>query len=135
VVAVHAALRQRLLPAVGSGTVRFKGELVKIHRQQNWLQRCGTTFTGNAAGLGMAMLSTRLVEELVEKREVSNLWGLLASRPLVSERTFEILSFGVEYLLGLMVFTVTEYYIAEYQRRRRGEGEGLPNAATEEEWG
>ena len=117
--AVYTLMRQRVLPAVGSGSTRLKGELVKIHQQQNWVQRCSVTLSGNAAGLGMAMLSTKVLENLVETREASNLWGLLADRPLVSETTFEVLSFGVEYLLGLIVFTITEYYIAEYQRKRR----------------
>lgn len=110
--------RQRLFPVVGSGTSRLKQEMVKIHRQQNWLQRCSTTFSGNAAGLGMAMLSTKVVESLVEKREFSNMWGLFANHPVVSETTYEVLSFSVEFLLGLIVFTVTEYYVAEYQRKR-----------------
>ena len=66
----------------------------------------------------MAMLSTRVVESLVEKREFGNLWGVLAERPVVSEATFELLSFVVEFILALIVFTVTEYYINEYQRKR-----------------
>lgn len=118
--AVYTLMRQRVLPAVGTGSTRLKGELVRIHQQQNWVQRCSTTLSGNAAGLGMAMLSTKVVESMVEKREISNLWGLLADRPVVSETTFEVLSFSVEYLLGLIVFTMTEYYIVEYQRKREG---------------
>lgn len=114
----YGVARQRVLPAVGSGTLRLKGELVNIHRQQNWLSRCSTTLTGNAAGLGMAMLSTRVVESMVEKRELSNLWGVFADRPVVSETTFEVLTFVVEFVLALLVFTVTEYYVAAYQRRR-----------------
>jgi hypothetical protein len=110
--------RERLFPMAGNATSRLKGEVVKIHREQNWFHRCSTTFSGNAAGLGMAMLSTKVVESLVEKRELSNMWGLFASHPVVSETTYEVLSFGVEFLLGLLVFTVTEYYVAEYQRKR-----------------
>lgn len=122
--AVYTMMRQRVLPAVGTGSTRLKGELVRIHRQQNWMQRCSTTLSGNAAGLGMAMLSTKVVESMVEKREISNLWGLLADRPVVSETTFEVLSFSVEYMLALIVFTITEYYIAEYQRKREvGQGD------------
>lgn len=121
---VYVIMRQRVVPAVGSGSTRIKGELVKIHRQQNWRQRCSTTLTGNAAGLGMALLSAKVVESLVETREASNLWGLLADRPVVSETTFEVLSFSIEYLLGLIVFTITEYYIAEYRRKREGSQQG-----------
>lgn len=126
-VMIFNAIRQWVLPAVGTGSSRLKGEIVKIHRQQNWIHRCRTTFSGNAAGLGVAMLSTKLVESLVETREASNLWGLLADRPLVSERTFEILSFSAEYIFALIVFTVTEYYIGEYQRKK---SEGLEPSAV-----
>lgn len=120
--AVYSVTRGRVLPAVGTGSKRLKGELAKIHQQQNWAQRCSTTLGGNAAGLGMAMLSTKLVEHMVETREASNLWGLLADHPVVSETTYQVLSFSVEYLLGLTIFTITEFYIGEY-RRKRGEGQ------------
>lgn len=128
--AFYAVLRRRVMPAVGSGSVRLKGELVKIHRQQDWTQRLSTTFSGNAAGLGMAMLSTKVVESLVEKREFSNMWGLFAKHPVVSETTFEVLSFIVEFVLGLIVFTITEYYVGEYQRRREA---GQVGAGSDEE--
>lgn len=118
--ALYTLMRQRVLPAVGSGSTRIKGELVKIHHRQNWFQRCSTTLGGNAAGLGMALLSTEVVESLVETRDFSNLWGLLAERPVVSETTFKVLSFSIEYLLALLVFTLTEFYISEYKRKRKG---------------
>lgn len=113
-------LRTRLLPVVGSGAARLRSEAVKIHHSQNWVQRCSSTLGGNAAGLAVAMLSTRVVESMVETRGASNLWGLLADRPIVSESTFQVLSFAVEYLLALIVFAITEYYIDEYRRRRSG---------------
>jgi len=116
--AVYSLMRRRVLPAVGSGSRRVKGELARIHNQQDWFQRCSTTLAGNAAGLAMAMLSTRLVASMVETREASNLWGVLADHPVVSESTYQVLSFGVEYLLGLIVFTLTEFYIAEYKRKQ-----------------
>lgn len=118
-VAFYSVVCRRLISLVGRGSLRITGELLKIHRQRSWMHRAGTTLSGNAAGLGMAMLSTRLVENMVEKREFSNLWGVFAERPVVSETTFEMLSFGVEFLLGLVVFSVTEYYMAEYRRRRQ----------------
>lgn len=114
----YQVTRNHLMPSISSGTRRIRGELANIHRQQNWLQRFSNTFAGNAAGLGVAMLSTKLLESMVEKRQFSNMWGLFAEHPVVSETTFEVLSFGMEFLVGLVVFTVTEYYVAEYQRRR-----------------
>lgn len=123
--AVYGMTRGRVLPVVGTGSKRLKGELAKIHQQQNWMQRCSTTFGGNAAGLGMAMLSTKVMQSLVETRDASNLWGLLAEHPVVSETTYEVLSFTVEYLLGLIIFTITEYYIGEYRRKREESHPGV----------
>ncbi len=107
-----------LAPTALRGAVRLKDEAVKIHQQQNWLKRFGNTMLDNAAGLIMAMLSARIVQNFVETPEFSNLWGLLASRPVVSESTYEALSFAVEFFIALTVFTLTEHYIAEYRQRR-----------------
>lgn len=99
---------------------RFIGaEMKKIYRHENWFKRCSTTMLDNAAGLGMAMLAGKIVQNTVEVKQFSNLWGLLATRPVVSERTFEVLSFGVEFVIALIVFTLTEHVIREYRQRRK----------------
>ncbi|MDX9741836.1 MAG: hypothetical protein RBT81_11755 [Gammaproteobacteria bacterium] len=78
--------------------------MIAFYRRHAWLQHCGSTLHKKAIGLGIAMLSARLVGNMVETRQVSNLWGLLASRPLVSDTTFSILVFAVEYAVALLVF-------------------------------
>ncbi len=64
----------------------------------------------------MAMLAARIVQNFVEVSEFSNLWGLLASRPVVTETTYEVLNFGVEFIIALITFTLTEHYISEYRK-------------------
>jgi hypothetical protein len=64
------------------------------------------------------MLSAKMVSQMVETRQVTNLWGLLADRPVVSETTFTVLIFTVEYVVALIVFAFIDHYVAVYQRRR-----------------
>lgn len=99
----------------------IKREFVKIHNTQNWFKRSGMTLSSNAVGLIMAMSSTRLVEYFVEVREFGNLWGLLASRPVVSDTTFEVLNFLAEFLVALIVFTVTDHYYTAFRERHNKE--------------
>lgn len=111
--------RERLVPIVYKSSRFIGGELKKVHRRENWFKRCGITLIDNAAGLGMAMLAGKIVQNTVEVKQFSNLWGLLAERPVVSEGTYEILSFTVEFAISLIVFTLTEHYIAEHRQRKR----------------
>lgn len=108
----------KLIPCLYIGTRLVKHEFIKIHEKQSWFQRCGATFAGNAIGLSMAMLSTKVVEHFVEVRDVSNLWGLLASRPVVSDTTYEVFSFVVEFVIALIVFTLTEHFYEELMHKR-----------------
>ena len=66
----------------------------------------------------MAMLSSKIVQEHVEVEQFSNLWGLLATRPVVSESTYEIINFTVEFFIALIVFTLTEHFLSEYRQRK-----------------
>ena len=106
-----------LIPVLVSSAHSFKREVVNIHKQQNWLKRMSLTFGGNAVGLVMAMSSTRIIENFVEVRGISNLWGLMAARPVVSDTTYEILSFLIEFVVALIVFTVAEHYYNVFQQR------------------
>lgn len=108
--------RHRLLPVLRTSSIKVRNELLKIHQQQNWIKRFGGTMLDNAAGLIMAMLAARIVQNFVEVSEFSNLWGLLASRPVVTETTYEVLNFGVEFIIALITFTLTEHYISEYRK-------------------
>lgn len=71
----------------------------------------------------MAISSAKIVEYFVEKREINNLWGLLASRPTVSDTTFEILCFLAEFLVALIVFTLTEHYLTSLRNRQTNTNE------------
>lgn len=108
-----------MIPCLYNGSRLVRREFIRIHEKQSWFHRCGATMAGNAIGLGMAMLSTRVVEHFVEVRSMSNLWGLLSSRPVVSETTYEIFSFIVEFVIALIVFTLSEHYYDEFINRRK----------------
>lgn len=114
--------RKRLLPGIKTGSSLIGHEIKKIHGKQNWFKRCGITMIDNAAGLGMAMLAGKIVQSHVEVQQFSNLWGLLATRPVVSESTYEILNFAAEFFIALLVFTLTEHYLDEYRKRRKTAG-------------
>ena len=75
----------------------------------------------NSVGLAMAMLSTKIIQHFVEVRELSNLWGLFATRPIVSEATYETLSFLVEFIIALIVFTISGHFFEEYRERNNGQ--------------
>ena len=99
-------------------------ELRKIHKKENWFKRGSTTLTDNGLGLAMAMLSAEVVESYVEVESFSNLWGLFSSRYVVSEGAYEALLFGAEFVVALIVFTLTDHFYGEYkQRKASGEQE------------
>lgn len=110
---------EKLLPNFHKGSKVVGHEILKIHKKQNWAKRFTVTMLDNSAGLSMAMISARLVEEVVEVGEFSNLWGLLATHPVVSETTYEVLSFIVEFFVALLAFTLTEYYRDEYRESKK----------------
>lgn len=125
--------KEKLAPHIHKSSSRIGHEIVKIHKKQNWFKRCGTTVIDNAAGLGMAMLAGKIVQNQVEVQEFGNLWGLLATRPVVSENTYEILSFTAEFVIALIVFTLTEHFLDEYRRRKKkAETAQLPEIQQEE---
>lgn len=110
--------KQHVLPYARKGAAYVGNEIKKINKEQKWSKRCGTTLIDNSIGLCVAMLASKIVENTVEVEQFSNLWGLLASRPVVSEDTFQALSFSVEFLITLLVFTLTEHYISEFRQRK-----------------
>ena len=137
--------KEKLAPHIHKSSSCISHEIVKIHNKQNWFKRCGTTVLDNAAGLGMAMLAGKVVQNQVEVQEFGNLWGLLATRPVVSESTYEILSFAAEFFIALIVFTLTEHFLDEYRQRKKstersrisasGEGEAISRSDIHEEKG
>ena len=111
--------RTRLAPIIHKSSGFVRQEAIEIHHRQNWFKRCGVTLFDNALGLGIAMLAARIVQDQVEVEHFSNLWGLLATRPVVSESTYELINFGVEFVIALIVFTLTEHYLEEFRARKK----------------
>jgi len=110
--------KKKLAPPLSKASSRVAHEMLKIHNKQNWLKRCGITLLDNGAGLAMAMLSTKIVQAHVEVKQFGNLWGLLATRPVVSESTYEVLNFSVEFFIAVIVFTITDHYLTEFRQRK-----------------
>jgi hypothetical protein len=111
--------KENLAPHIHKSSSTIRHEVVKIHNKQNWFKRCGNTMIDNTIGLGMAMLAGKIVQNQVEVQGFGNLWGLLATRPVVSESTYEILSFSAEFFIALIVFTLTGHFLDEYRQRKR----------------
>ena len=111
--------RQWPAPYINKASHLVGKEITNIHQKQNWFRRCGITLLDNAVGLGMGLLAGKIVQTQVEIQGFSNLWGLLATRPVVSESTYEIISFAVEFIIALIVFTLTEHYLEEFRQRRK----------------
>ena len=65
------------------------------------------------------MLSAEVVGTFFEVRSFNNLWGLFPQRQLVSDTTFSMISFGVEFVVALTVFTLTEHYLGEFREWRQ----------------
>jgi hypothetical protein len=109
----------RLVPGVKRVSRPIKNELIKIHRKRNMLDKVRVTLIHKGLGLYLAMISAGFVSRFIEVRSVNNMWGLFTERQLVSESTFSIVSFGVEFLVALTVFTITEHYLGEFREWRR----------------
>lgn len=89
-----------------------------LHSKKHWAHRSGITLWGNAIGLGVAMISAQLVSRFIEVRGAGNLWGLFSKRTLVSENSYRLVSFLVEFLVTLIVFSVIEYYMDQRRQNR-----------------
>lgn len=114
----YTLAQQKLLPYARQKLQATKTVLLTLHNKQHWAKRCGRTMFENSIGLAMAMLSTKIVQHFVEVREFSNFWGLFATRPVVSEATYETLSFSIEFVIALMVFTMSEHLFEKYRNRQ-----------------
>lgn len=89
-----------------------------LHGKKHWARRSGVTLWGNAIGLCIAMVSAQLISHFIEVRGAGNLWGLFSKRTLVSENSYRLVSFVVEFLVTLIVFSVIEYYVDQRRQRR-----------------
>jgi hypothetical protein len=97
--------------------------LAKIHRTQNHAKLARDTLISNGVGLLMGMLSAQFVSQFFAVKGIHNLWGILSKQTMVSDASYKALCFGVEFLVALAVFTLTDHFIDEYQTRRKAENE------------
>jgi len=111
--------KTRLVPVASRLSRPIKNELVKIHQKRNLLNKFRVTLLHKALGLYLAMLSAEVVGTFFEVRSFNNLWGLFPQRQLVSDTTFSMISFGVEFVVALTVFTLTEHYLGEFREWRQ----------------
>lgn len=86
-----------------------------LHQKQHWLQRSGSTLRGNAIGLCIAMISAQIISHFVEVRGAGNLWGLFSSKTTISDNTYRVVSFVVEFLVTLIVFSWVESHLDQQQ--------------------
>lgn len=107
----HGAYRQTLLPGMRRVTAPIQGELGKIRQRQDLAGRFRSTLIHKGLGLYLAMLSAGLVSQFFEVRGIDNLWGLTSQRTLISHDSMAMICFGVEFIVALTVFTLTEHYL------------------------
>lgn len=90
-----------------------------LHTKKHWVRRSGATLWGNAIGLCIAMLSAQLVAQFIEVRGAGNLWGLFSKRTLVSENGYRLVSFIVEFMVTLVVFSAIEYFMDQRRQNKQ----------------
>jgi hypothetical protein len=85
-------------------------------------------------GFYVGMSSTGLLSRFFETRGISNLWGVLARKPVVDAQTFNILERIVAVVIGFIVFEIVSrnlkpviarwkpVVIEEISRRRKAQG-------------
>ncbi len=61
---------------------------------------------GQFIGFYVGMSSTGLVSQFFETRGISNLWGVLARKPILDAQTFNILERIVAVVIGFIVFEI-----------------------------
>ncbi len=109
--------KDKIIPGVGKLGRPLKNELLKIHRKQNLLSKFRATLLHKGLGLYLAMVSAEFVGNFIEVRSAENLWGLFSQNQLVSETTFSVVSFIIEFSVALTVFTLSDHYLAEFQEK------------------
>ena len=105
-------------PLAYKSSYYLSAQIKKIHQRENWTKRCSKTLFSNSISLAMGMLAAHLVQSSVETSQFSNLWGILASKPIVSESTYQTMNFFAKFGVTVIVFTLTEHFICEYQQRK-----------------
>ena len=111
-------VRVQVLPRANSVSKAVGGEVSKILKRPGHAKVAGKALASNGIGLLMGMLSAQLVSRYFEVRSIHNLWGLFSRETLVSANTYNVLCFGLEFIVALVVFTLTDHFIDEVRSRR-----------------
>lgn len=114
-----ALYRDSVIPGVRLLSRPLKKELLKIHRKQNLLEKFRLTLLHKGLGLYLAILSAKMVGNFFEVRSANNLWGIFPQEQLVSHTTFAAISFSVEFIVALTVFTLSDHYLEEFRQWRK----------------
>ena len=93
-------------------------ELGKMHQRQHFWERIKSALMHKSLGLILAMFSADIVSHFFETRRAGNLWGLTSQNRLVSDETFAMLTFIVEFVIALVVFTISDFYLEEWRNKR-----------------
>jgi hypothetical protein len=68
-------------------------------------------------GFYVGLSSTGIVSQFFETRSVSNLWGVLAEKPLVDAQTFSVLERIFAVLIGFVVFEIVSKNLRPFVQR------------------
>ena len=113
-----AIVRARVVRTTVRATCAIGTEVGKIYRGQNHGRLIKETLLAHGAGLLMGLSSAKLIGRFFDVKGMHNLWGLFSKRTLVSENTYQVLCFAAEFIVALVVFTLTDHYVREYRARR-----------------
>jgi len=71
-------------------------------------------------GFYVGMSSTGLVSRFFETRRVSNMWGLMARKPVVDAATFGAFQQIAALMIGFVVFEIVSRNLKPFLRRKTG---------------
>lgn len=119
----HKIITKNVVPSLQKGAGNaprlMKQELGKMHQKQHFWERFKSALIHKSLGLILAMFSADLVGYFFEQRRASNLWGITAKGEIVSHETFTVIIFIVEFIIAMVVFTLTDHYLDEFKQRRQ----------------
>lgn len=79
---------------------------MKIPSRKEALEYLKNQVLAQFIGFYVGISSTGLVSQFFETRGISNLWGVLARKPVVNAQTFNVLERIVAVVIGFIVFEI-----------------------------
>ena len=87
-------------------TLQFHSSDMKFPNRKETVAYLKGQALGQFIGFYVGISSTGLVSQFFETRGISNLWGVLASKPILDEQTFNVLERIVAVVIGFVVFEI-----------------------------